>query len=66
MGVPWDGAEREICAHSDPLIIGRTEDAVCVKLGYVGVGTFNRCLDSGPELGKPRVPQRGWRAVSVI
>jgi hypothetical protein len=39
MGIPWDGAERRIWAQADPLVTGRTEDAVRVKLSYVTVGT---------------------------
>lgn len=39
MGIPWDGAERRIWAKADPLVTGRTEDAVRVKLSYVSVGT---------------------------
>jgi hypothetical protein len=39
MGIPWDGAERRIWAQADPLVTGRTKDAVRVKLSYVRVGT---------------------------
>lgn len=38
MGIPWDGAERRIWAQADPLVTGRTEDAVRVKLSHVRVG----------------------------
>ena len=37
MGIPWDGAEGRVWAQADPLITGRTEDAVRVKLSYVRV-----------------------------
>jgi hypothetical protein len=39
MGIPWDGAKRRIWTQADPLVTGRTEDAVRVKLSYVRVGT---------------------------
>jgi len=39
MGIPWDRAERGIWAQADPLVTGRTENAVRVKLSYVRVGT---------------------------
>ena len=38
MGIPWDGTEGRIWAQTDPLVTGRTEDAVRVKLSYVRVG----------------------------
>jgi hypothetical protein len=39
MGVPRDRTESGIWAQADPLVTGRTENAVSVKLGYVWVGT---------------------------
>jgi hypothetical protein len=39
MGIPRDGAKSRIWAEADPLVAGRTEDAVGIKLSYVRVGT---------------------------
>lgn len=46
MCVPRNGAVRRVRSQSDPLVAGRTEDAVRLELGDVGVRTkiFNALL----------------------
>jgi len=62
MGIPGDGTESGIWAQADPLIAGRTEDAVGVKLGYVRVGT--KVLDT-LLLGTFSASTLGWWAGDV-
>jgi hypothetical protein len=39
MGIPRNGTVSRVWAQTDPLVTGRAEDAECLKLGYVRVGT---------------------------